>query len=414
MPLTRANSRAASSNVTKASKGTVAPVASRKRSMISPGPHKQCSKRTALGDITNQVIYEESNQSQKPEKVAAKKPAFTVFDENIPQEKKLKRCESENVRIPKDIVVQNPVISITKSQVALVAESESTPELKQEAENEPRPTTEWRDIDSDTTDPMFSPEYAHDIFTNLQERELHFMVKDYLSEQNEITVTMRAILIDWLVEVQETFELFHETLYLAVRMVDRYLDRKNVKKLHLQLLGVTAIFLASKMEERYPPPLEDFIFVCDRAYTEDQILKMERVLCAELEYEVYMPLSYSFLRRYGKCVNADMRMLTIGRYVLELALQEYEYVTYRPSLLAAAALFYSMQKSGNSTWDTTCRHYTNYSVDELESLVSMMDKSAVSAASNKHCKTIYKKYSHQVFFKVALLPPLIVNTLPSS
>jgi len=49
-------------------------------------------------------------------------------------------------------------------------------------------------------------------------------------------------------QVQETFELFHETLYLAVRMVDRYLNRKNVRKLHLQLLGVTAIFLASKME----------------------------------------------------------------------------------------------------------------------------------------------------------------------
>ena len=43
---------------------------------------------------------------------------------------------------------------------------------------------------------------------------------------------------------------------------------------------------------------------------------MERVLCAELEYEVYMPLSYSFLRRFGKCVNADMRLLTIGRFVL--------------------------------------------------------------------------------------------------
>ena len=49
-------------------------------------------------------------------------------------------------------------------------------------------------------------------------------------------------------QVQETFELFHETLYLAVRMVDRYLNKKNVRKLHLQLLGVTAIFLASKME----------------------------------------------------------------------------------------------------------------------------------------------------------------------
>ena len=66
-------------------------------------------------------------------------------------------------------------------------------------------------------------------------------------------------------------------------------------------------------QERNPPTLEDFGVICGDAYTDAQILKMERVLCAELEYEVYMPHSYSFLRRYGKCINADMRQLTIGR-----------------------------------------------------------------------------------------------------
>ena len=57
-----------------------------------------------------------------------------------------------------------------------------------------------------------------------------------------------ACALNLVLQVQETFELFHETLYLAVRMVDRYLNKKSVRKLHLQLLGVTAIFLASKME----------------------------------------------------------------------------------------------------------------------------------------------------------------------
>ena len=60
---------------------------------------------------------------------------------------------------------------------------------------------EWRDIDADTKDPMFAPEYAADIFENLRKRELDFLVEDYLSNQAEITETMRAILIDWLVEV---------------------------------------------------------------------------------------------------------------------------------------------------------------------------------------------------------------------
>lgn len=150
-----------------------------------------------------------------------------------------------------------------------------------------------------------------------------------------------------------------------------------------------------------------------------------------------MPLSYSFLRRYGKCVNADMRQLTIGRYVtvkiinyliiledsipnynllksqhpnsryaLELSLQEYQYITYRPSQLAAAALLFSMKKTGNHDWDITCQHYSQFKEGELTELVLKMDRSAVSAAGNRHCKTIYKKYSHKVFFEVALLPQL--------
>ena len=76
------------------------------------------------------------------------------------------------------------------------------------------------------------------------------MVDLYLDNQPFITSNMRAILVDWLVEVQENFELFHETLYLAVKIVDRYLERKEVKKEYLQLVGATAMLVASKFEVR--------------------------------------------------------------------------------------------------------------------------------------------------------------------
>lgn len=56
---------------------------------------------------------------------------------------------------------------------------------------------------------MFAPEYAAEIFVNLQKRELDFLVKDYLKDQIEITETMRAILIDWLVEVRIWFQFFN-------------------------------------------------------------------------------------------------------------------------------------------------------------------------------------------------------------
>lgn len=75
-----------------------------------------------------------------------------------------------------------------------------------------------------------------------------FIVGPYLDHQPLINSSMRTILIDWLVEVQENFELFHETLYLSVKIVDRYLERKEVKKEYLQLVGATAMLIAAKFE----------------------------------------------------------------------------------------------------------------------------------------------------------------------
>ena len=66
--------------------------------------------------------------------------------------------------------------------------------------------------------------------------------------QHEVNRGMRAVLVDWLVEVQENFELNHETLYLGVKMVDHYLAREQTPKTQLQLVGATAMFVAGKFD----------------------------------------------------------------------------------------------------------------------------------------------------------------------
>ena len=87
-------------------------------------------------------------------------------------------------------------------------------------------------------------------FSKLQEL---MAIPDYMSKQTDINASMRTILIDWLVEVQENFELFHETLYIAVRLVDTYLSRKEVKREYLQLVGATCMLVAAKFEVREDP-----------------------------------------------------------------------------------------------------------------------------------------------------------------
>lgn len=77
---------------------------------------------------------------------------------------------------------------------------------------------------------------------------MQFHVEPYMSTQRFLTTSMRAILVDWLVEVQENFELNHETLYLAVKLVDMYVSRRETPKEALQLIGAVSLFIASKFD----------------------------------------------------------------------------------------------------------------------------------------------------------------------
>lgn len=97
-------------------------------------------------------------------------------------------------------------------------------------------------------DPSQVSDYAMDIFNYLKERETDFQIDSYMDRQPTLSVWMRTLLVDWMVEVQETFELNHETLYLAVKIVDIYLSKITIEKEKLQLIGAAALFMACKYD----------------------------------------------------------------------------------------------------------------------------------------------------------------------
>lgn len=84
-----------------------------------------------------------------------------------------------------------------------------------------------------------------------------------MRKQPDINDSMRTILVDWLVEVSEEYRLNGETLYLAVNYIDRFLSFMSVVRAKLQLVGATAILLAAKFEEIYPPEVSEFVYICD-------------------------------------------------------------------------------------------------------------------------------------------------------
>lgn len=261
-------------------------------------------------------------------------------------------------------------------------------------------------------DPTCEGHYAHDSFVYLHKREEQFICQPYLHMQPEVPTSYRALLVDWMVEIQESFELNHETLYLAVKMVDRFLSKKHLKRAQIQLLGATSLLIASKIDERVPPSLDEFTYICDDAYTREMFIDMERHILQVLEFDLSMPLSYSFLRRYCRSMDMNLREMTLARFILECSLMEYSMIVHRDSEIAAASLLLAMDIL-NIEWTDTLTYYTGYRPTELMSLRNDLNRLVHRLKQSQReekmpTKTIFIKYSHEVFHQVASyeFPPI--------
>lgn len=252
-------------------------------------------------------------------------------------------------------------------------------------------------------DPYQVPQYAMEIFDYLKERERLFPISDYMERQVCLSRWMRSLLVDWMVAVQESFELNHETLYLAVKLVDLYLCKVTVGKETLQLLGAASLFIASKFDERIPPMIEDFLYICDGAYTHRELTRMEINVLKVMDFDLGIPLSYRFLRRYARCAKVTMPTLTLARYILEYSLMDYATISFSDSKMAAAALFLSLQMKDLGSWNSTLEYYTGYKLSDFSQIVLKLNE-GLHQKPKDALSTVRNKYSHKIFFEVAKVP----------
>ncbi|XP_065015705.1 G2/mitotic-specific cyclin S13-7-like [Musa acuminata AAA Group] len=261
------------------------------------------------------------------------------------------------------------------------------------------------DIDAaDTEDELAVVDYVEDIYKFYKSAEHHCRPHDYMDSQVEINAKMRAILADWLIEVHHKFELSPETLYLTFHIIDRYLSMETVLRRELQLVGVSAMLIASKYEEIWAPEVNDFICISDRAYTREQILGMEKAILNKLEWNLTVPTPYVFLVRFLKAAACDQEMERMVFFFAELAMMHYSMIMFCPSMVAAAAVHAArctLRKS--PLWTATLKHHTGFSEQQLLDCTQMLVNSHAAAPEGK-LKVVYKKYSSEQFGAVALQP----------
>ncbi|KAJ1272296.1 hypothetical protein BS78_06G191500 [Paspalum vaginatum] len=265
------------------------------------------------------------------------------------------------------------------------------------------------DIDSaDVGNPLAATEYVEELYKFYRENEVKSCVRpDYMSSQQDINSKMRAILIDWLIEVHYKFELMHETLFLTVNIIDRFLEKQVVPRKKLQLVGVTAMLLACKYEEVSVPVVEDLVLISDRAYTNGQILEMEKLILNTLQFNMSVPTPYVFMKRFLKAADSDKQLELVSFFLLELCLVEYHMLKYRPSHLAAAAV-YTAQCAINRCqhWTKVCESHSRYTGDQLMECSRMIVDFHQKAGAGK-LTGVHRKYSTFRFGCAAKVEPAL-------
>ena len=221
-----------------------------------------------------------------------------------------------------------------------------------------------------------------------------------MAKQTDINEKMRSILVDWLVDVHLKFKLVVETLFLAVNMIDRYLERAEVSRQKLQLVGITAMFIASKYEEIYPPDLRDFVYVTDKAYTKQQILAMEGKILKALNFNVTVTSSFLFLQRFAKLLSMNEKAYMMARYLLELALVEYSFLKYTPSNIAASAAYLAAKIfKMKTTWNALAQKCSQYTEQDIRSCAKKLCE-LITKGKTSSLDAVKRKFSDKNFYEV--------------
>ncbi|GJW03425.1 G2/mitotic-specific cyclin C13-1-like protein [Tanacetum coccineum] len=276
-------------------------------------------------------------------------------------------------------------------------------------------------IVDEVSDPQMCETYVEDIYDYLRNMEMEVKrrpLADYIEKvQKDVTVNMRGVLIDWLVEVSEEYNLLSESLYLTISYIDRYLSLNVLNRQRLQLLGVSSMLIASKYEEISPPNTEDFCDITDNTYTKEDVVKMEAEVLKTLKFEMGNPTVKTFIGRFIRTAQEDsdtpnMQLEFLSYYLAELSLLEYSCVKFLPSMVAASVTFLArfILKRKSHPWNAALEQLSGYKPSDLKECVQILhDLQSSRRAGN--LVAIREKYNqHKFKFVSQLSSPSVIPT----
>ena len=227
---------------------------------------------------------------------------------------------------------------------------------------------------------------------SLENNTCYMVDPDYINQQSDVNSKMRKILVEWLIEVHNRYRMVQEVLHLCVNIIDRFMSSNRINREKLQLLGISALLIASKFEEIYPPSVHRFIYLSENAVDLEEILEMEGKILCFLDFRLLGPSTNKFFERFAEIFNMNETGRLIGKCLLDLALIEYKCLKYKKSLLAASAVIVALRILGINIEEKEQKEKMGYDKEELEECSKLLCYLMLKCIKSGKFTSVRKKY----------------------
>ena len=252
----------------------------------------------------------------------------------------------------------------------------------------------------------FAGEYLEEIYMNLLLEEKEATIKPkigYMENQGDMNEKVRAILIDWIINIHLHFNLRQETLFMTIWLIDTYLSFAFVPSNKLQLLGISCLLISCKSHEIYYPQHHKLIDRTDNAFTKEELLTMENEILKKLNFFIVCPNPIDFYNILSKMFNFEKKQYFLGNYFIEYALINYHILKYSASVIASSCVYLVMKYFRLNGYQ---KLYNNFIVNEIspEDIIKDAAKeiyTTVEKFSKSIFKSVKNKFSLSQFEKVS-------------
>ncbi|CAA15975.2 G2/mitotic-specific cyclin-B [Caenorhabditis elegans] len=259
---------------------------------------------------------------------------------------------------------------------------------------------------------------AEDIYNYLVHHEKKYVLDDSFINGGNVNSKMRRILVDWLIQVHLRFHLTPETLHLTIFVLDRIIVKNIVSKAEFQLLGVAALFVASKFEDIYLPDILEYEMITDNTFSKKQIMAMEQTILNALNFDLSCPSSLVFLRCISKTLTendvnpidkeAFYYVHNISKCLGELALLDSVMSTVPRSHVASASMIITLNVItvdgiNPKTAASMIRKQLGASKQDIYDAIALLAQVAYKNFRHQKLCAIREKYQSSKFGRVSYL-----------